>query len=588
MLPHRTDPGTAALRRGVLSERSRKPCGLVAVAAVLIAAALALGCCGGHSPSSGRSSPAAATTPVPGGTYNFPLAAEPISIVPLGAQESAGAQVEHQCFQGLYVLRQDADGVTSAVPDLAAGPPEVNSSATVFTFSIKHGVRFAPPVGREVTAQDFVDSWTYNATALNQAPAVYVLAPIQGIDPATGYVGKGGLTGVKALGRYTLQVTLKHPFADFPSTLAHPITHVFPVDYAERIGSRAFFDKPVGSGPYMVQQWVHNQSITLVKNPDYWNRSDAGDSAGPGWVDVVNMPIYNDIASEWLDFKKGSLDYSDGVPAGNVRATEHSASVRNGTWTAKAYPSTAVCFLSVAMNQPLLGGPGKGAANLPVRVALNYGADREAVCSIATEDVSTPSDEIVPPTIPGYKGGLNPYPYDPTKAQSELDKFAGTMPKSIPYWYTSGTGQDQVAQVLIAGWSKATPQLSFTLSGLETNAYWTLCRQGKAPALFRMSWVADYPSMDEFIYLFTTAGGKDGSFGRYSDPQVDRLFRQARGTLDPATRSDLYNQAQSLILEDAPCVPVYASRDFRVTNNRIGGFSYNAFGLVDMWNVWVK
>jgi len=525
---------------------------------------------------------------VPGGTYDFPLSAEPIGIEPLDVQESAGAQVEHQCFQGLYVLRQDADGVTSAVPDLAAGPPEVNSNATVFTFSIKHGVKFAPPVGREVTAQDFVDSWTYNATAANQAATVYVLAPIVGIDSATGYVGKGGLSGVKALDRYTLQVTLKYPFADFPATLVHPITHVFPVGYAERIGAKAFFDKPVGSGPYMVQQWIHNESITLVRNPDYWNRSHSSNSADPGWVDTVSMPIYTDIASEWQAFKKGSLDYSDGVPAGSVRATEHSADVKNGTWTAKSYPSTSVCFLSVAMNQPTLGGPSQGAATLPIRAALNYGADRAAVCSIATEGVSIPSDEIVPATIPGYEPGLNPYPYDPIKAQSELDKFTGTLPNSIPYWFANGTSQDQVAQVLQAGWSKATPRLSFALHGFETNAYWTLCGQGKAPALFRMSWVADYPSIDQFIYLFTTQGGKDDSLSRYSNPQVDRLFRQARGTLDPTTRNALYNQAQSLILRDAPCVPVYASRDFRVTNNRIGGFSYNAFGLVDMWNVWVK
>ena len=69
---------------------------------------------------------------------------------------------------------------------------------------------------------------------------------------------------------------------------------------------------------------------------------------------------------------------------------------------------------------------------------------------------------------------------------------------------------------------------------------------------------------------------------------MDKLFKQARSTLDQTQRYDLYNQAQKLILADAPCVPVYTYRDFRVTNNRIGGFTYNSFGLIDMWNVWVK
>jgi len=552
------------------------------LAAILIVAGLVIAACG-SSGSSSSSSPSSGGTPKAGGTYNFPLGSEPISIEPLNTQESEGANVEHQIFQGLEILKLQPDGTTQAVPDLADGPPQVNSNATVFTFKIKQGVMFGPPVNREVTAQDFVDSWNYVANAKNQSATVYILAPILGIDANTGYAGKNGLTGVKALDKYTLQITLTYPFADFPATLVHPITQAFPVDYVNKIGRKAFFDKPVGTGPYMVQDWTHNQSITLVKNPSYWNTSGSGDSATPGNVDTINMPIYTDNSTEWLAFQKGTLDYSS-VPSGNVHAAENNANVKSGAWTAKAYASTAVYFISVSMNKPMLGG----SANLPIRAALNYAADRTAVCNIVNEGVSIPSDEIVPVTIPGYKPGLNPYPYDPAKAQPELDKFTGTLPTNIPYWYNTGVGHDKIAQVLVAGWTKAMPKLSFKLNGIETNSYWTQLGQNKAPAMFRMGWIADYPSIDNFIYLFTTQGGKYGSYTWYSNPQVDKLFKQARSTLDQTQRFDLYNQAQSLILTDAPCVPVYTYRDFRVTNNKIGGFTYNSFGLINMWNVWVK
>jgi len=565
-----------------LSRRNRKWVGLVALAAILIVAGLVIAACG-SSGSSSSSSPSSGGTPKAGGTYNFPLGSEPISIEPLNTQESEGANVEHQIFQGLEILKLQPDGTTQAVPDLADGPPQVNSNATVFTFKIKQGVMFGPPVNREVTAQDFVDSWNYVANAKNQSATVYILAPILGIDANTGYAGKNGLTGVKALDKYTLQITLTYPFADFPATLVHPITQAFPVDYVNKIGRKAFFDKPVGTGPYMVQDWTHNQSITLVKNPSYWNTSGSGDSATPGNVDTINMPIYTDNSTEWLAFQKGTLDYSS-VPSGNVHAAENNANVKSGAWTAKAYASTAVYFISVSMNKPMLGG----SANLPIRAALNYAADRTAVCNIVNEGVSIPSDEIVPVTIPGYKPGLNPYPYDPAKAQPELDKFTGTLPTNIPYWYNTGVGHDKIAQVLVAGWTKAMPKLSFKLNGIETNSYWTQLGQNKAPAMFRMGWIADYPSIDNFIYLFTTQGGKYGSYTWYSNPQVDKLFKQARSTLDQTQRFDLYNQAQSLILTDAPCVPVYTYRDFRVTNNKIGGFTYNSFGLINMWNVWVK
>ena len=563
--------------------------GVILVTAALAFAGLIVAGCGSSSTSTSSSSPTAAGSPKPGGTYNFSLGAEPISIEPLNTQESEGAEAEHQCFQGLYVLKADASGTTTAVPDLAENT-QVNANATVFTFTIKKGVMFGPPVNREVTAQDFVDSWTYNAEAQNQSATVYILTPIKGIDPNTGYVGKGGLTGVKATGKYTLQVTLNYPFADFPSTLVHPITHVFPVDYAKKVGRKAYFSLPVGgTGPYMVKEWKHNQSVTLVKNPSYWNTSGSGNSASPGNVDTIFMPIYRDATTEWLAFQKGITDFSY-VPPGSVHAAANSANVKNGTWTAKSYPSTSVYFISIAMNNRLLGGPGQG-ANLPLRAALNYAADRSAVCSIVTEGVSIPSDEIVPVTIPGYEPGLNPYAYDPAKAQPELDKFTaagGKLPSPIPYWYNTGAGHDKIATVLVNGWTKAMPSLAFKLGGMEGNAYYTQCSQGKAPALFCMGWIADYPSIDNFIYLFTTDGGKYGSYSRYSNPQVDKLFQQARSTTDEAQRNDLYNQAQKLILTDAPCVPVYTYRDARASNNRIGGFNYNAFGLVDMWSVWVK
>ena len=562
--------------------------GLVILAGVLIIAGLLLAACG-SSDEGGGASPSAAGTPKPGGTYNFGIGAEPVSIEPLNTQESEGAQVNHQMFQGLYILQEQSDNITvKAVPDLAESV-EMNADGTVFTFKIKQGVMFGPPVDREVKAQDFVDSWNYCADAKNESATTYIIVPIKGIDPDTGYAGKDGLTGVKALDDYTLEVTLRYPYPDFVQTLAHPITAVFPVDYAEKVGRKAYFNKPVGgTGPYMFQEWKHNQSITLVKNPNYWNTSNSVNSATPGYVDTIYFPIFQDVAVEWLAFQKGTIDFTS-VPPGNSNAARNMPQTKSGEWTAEAYTSASVYFISMSMNKPTLGGD----ANLPIRAALNYACDRNAVVNVVKEGDAIASDSIVPVWMPGFKAGLNPYPSDPAKAQPELDKFTaagGTLPVDIPYWFNTGAGHDKIAQALIAGWTKAMPSLSFKLNGIETNSYWTQLGEpgGKAPALFRMGWIADYPSMDNFIYLFTTEGGKYGSYSQYSNPEVDRLYEQARGTVDDQQRYSLYNQAEKLILTDAPCIPVYTYKDFRVTNNRIGGFNYNAMMLVDMWPVWVK
>ena len=559
--------------------------GLLVLAAVLVAAALLLGACGSDETSDGAS-PSSEGTPTPGGTYVIPLGSDPISIEPLNLQEAEAAQITHQVFQGLYMLQEQPDGSTASVPDLLESM-EMSEDAKTFTFTIKQGVTFAPPVSREVTAQDFVDSWNYMLDPKNEsALSSYIFQNLAGRDPDTGYAFKNKeLSSVKLIDTYTFEATLDTAFAQFPLTLCYDTTKVIPVEYAKKVGLKAFADKPVGTGPYMVDSWDHNKSVTLVKNPEYWNADGASEnSATGGYVDEISFPIYADENTEYLAFQKGDLDFAT-IPSGSFIASQSLPEVKDGTWTAKAYPSTSVYFIGVAMNKPMLGGD----ENLPIRAALNMAADREAISTVVNQGVSLPSDSIVPVTIPGFQPGNNPFPTDPANAQAKLDEFTGELPTDIPFWFNSGAGHDKIAQALVAGWTKALPELTFKLNGVETNAFWTALSENKPTALFRMGWVGDYPLLDNFIYLFTTEGGSYGSYTWYSNPEVDKLFTEARATADVAAGNELYNQAEKLIMADAPCVPLYTYRDARISNSsRIGGFNWNAFALTDMWKVWVK
>ena len=243
-------------------------------------------------------------------------------------------------------------------------------------------------------------------------------------------------------------------------------------------------------------------------------------------------------------------------------------------------------FIGVTMNKPLLGGD----ANLPIRAALNMAADREAVINIVNEGVSIPSDSIVPVAIPGYQAGNNPYPTDPADAQAKLDEFTGTLPTDIPFWFNSGAGHDKIAQALVAGWTKAMPSLTFKLSGIETNTYWTGLSENKAAGPVPHGLGRRLP-VDGQLHLPVHHRGR-------LVRQLHLVQQHARSTSSSSRRAPpsdvaaaqrpLQRRPRRLILADAPCVPVYTYRDARVTNNRIGGFNYNPFGLTDMWKVWVK
>ena len=194
----------------------------------------------------------------------------------------------------------------------------------------------------------------------------------------------------------------------------------------------------------------------------------------------------------------------------------------------------------------------------------------------------------MPEGIPGYIADQNPYTYDPEAAKTIISGL-GTVP-TLSYWYNTDEGHQKIGEVLQAGWQTA--GLDVKLSNFEWGTFLDKLSKGNTGSgsqLFRMGWIADYPSMDNFLYpLFQSSQARTGSYTFYSNAQVDELIQQARSTIDTQQRYDLYAQAEKLILTDMPASPLYYYRDFRVTNNRIGGFVHNPMGFTDMWTVWVK
>jgi len=327
-------------------------------------------------------------TPQYGGTYSYPLDAEPVGIAPNTYQESIGYNVVRQIFEGLYKYQVSSDGVTmNTVPDLATSV-DISPDAKVFRFHIRHGVTFQPPVNTEVTAADFVASWNAVASPKNWVTGTpaYILEPIVGTDE-TG-AAKNGLTGVKASDKWTLEVTLKYPFAEFPASLGHPILAVWPVAYAMKEGLKAFEQKPIGTGPYMLSKWVHNQEVDLTKNPSWWNASP---THGP-FVDAVHMPIFQDLATEWLAFQAGDIDCTS-VPVGQVQSSENMAAKKG--WIAKKWPQLGVEFIGINQKDAVLGG----AKNLPLRRSLAYSVDYDALINTVCEGVPLVPNGVVPAGI---------------------------------------------------------------------------------------------------------------------------------------------------------------------------------------------
>jgi oligopeptide transport system substrate-binding protein len=432
-----------------------------------------------------------------------------------------------------------------------------------------------------VTAQDFVDDWNYVTDPGNQSYVAYILAPVAGTDVA-GYAMRG-LTGVTALDRYTLRVTLKYPFAELPQVLGMPVTAVWPLDYMKKVGHQRFQTKPVGTGPYMVSKWAHGKYVDLVRNPVYWDASRAG------YVDRIHLPIIPASRDQWRAFREGAIDMTsapgDSAPGHSgridVAAVEDDPHVKSGAWMATRWPLLCVAYVGLNQRSTQLGG----AENLTLRQALACSTDSRGLVDATLEGIPVEAKGFVPDGIPGAGLTGPAYPYDPDRARELAGRSADDA--SIDCWYRAEPGYKSISAALRDGWAKA--GIRVAVSEYEWGTLFGKLAEGKEDELFILGWMYDYPSVDDFLYpLFHSDYSRTGSLTGYSNPEVDRLLDQARATTDTAARLRTYARAEKLILTDVAVIPLYFYRDYRVCNSRVQDQVLNPLGLVDMWRVWVR
>ena len=526
-----------------------------------------------------------AATPVAGGVLTFPLQYDPVGIEPLTAQESEGYQVAQELFWGLTRYQLQSDGTLATEPCVASSW-DVNTNATVFTFHLRHGVMFAAPVSREVHAQDFISSWNRATNPANGCPEAFIFASIQGADDS-GYA-LHGLTGLQALDDYTLQVTLRYPFAELPVALARTVAAPVPGDYIATLGktavarNAAFAQKPVGDGPYLLAGWSHGQLIVLDRNPAFW------DATAAGYVDEIQLPIYADIDREWADFQAGNLDFTM-IPQGDVPTAVAQYGTSADGYTASPGAQTllgsgnAMGFVTFNCQKAPFNKVG-------VRRAFSLALDRQAVINIL--GTGTIATDFLPSCVPGYQANAWPYShYDLTAAKAQLSAAGypnGVGLPAVTYIYTEG---DPLIAAMAA-------QIKTNLQALGVSV--KLAAYSWGDLLSRMSlgnfqmghlgWIGDYPSADNFLYpIFQSSqSAADGAFTFYSNATVDSELATARAEPDAATRLTDYQAADQTIGSDAPVAPLWAYGNSAVGGARLSDGVLAPNGWFDFDRVWLS
>lgn len=486
-----------------------------------------------------------------GKVFSYAEAADPTSIDPALVDESVGINIARYLFDGLVGY----DSLTGEVKPAVAEKWEVTDNATVFTFHLRKGVKFTN--GREVKASDFVYAWTRAIDpATKSKTAMNILEPVKGAA-ALAMGETKNLAGVEAVDDYTLKVTLEFPLAEFVTFLGHPVAAPVPREEVEKDGSN-FSEAPIGNGPFMWKERRPNEQITLDRNAEYY-----GEKAK---VDQVTVKIIPNPATAVAALRSGDVDAVKMVAPGQID------SLRD---------DTAVNLLQAPVNELGFAGfnlqmdPWRG--NDKLRQAVNWAVDRATIAEKVLMGTASPADGIVPGSMPGHQAGAMPYKYNPAKAKALLEEAGypggqGLPPIKLSY-RTEGPAAE-IAQTVQA--NLAAVGIPVELEGLESGLFMEKMLSGQS-SFFMVSWQADYNSPDTFLYPLFKSDQPQNVFA-YKSSDVDGLLDKARSSAESRDRIKAYNDAERLILADAPVVPLIFRQDVMAYSPKVTNFVHTSLG----------
>ncbi|MCS6762743.1 MAG: ABC transporter substrate-binding protein [Candidatus Protistobacter heckmanni] len=468
-------------------------------------------------------------------------------------------------------------------PLTAEAMPEVGDGGKTYTFHVRKGIYFsADPVfkgqRRELTAADYAYTFKRLLDPANRSPSTSFLeGKIAGLDALAAKAKKGGkfdydapVAGLQTPDRYTLKVLLNAPDYNFLYIVAHgalgAVAREAVEGYGQQLGAH-----PVGTGPYVLKQYVSRSKVILEANPDYrgyvW---DFKDSAEPGNADDaqlvkdmqgkqmprvgrVEMSMIDEEQSRWLAFQSGQVDI-DKLPAiaapkvlaGERLAPEYAAMGLRLLRT----PEPEVTYTYFNMRDTLVGGMSLEKIALRRAIAMAYNL-REEIVQIRRNQ-ATAAPMMVPPGVaghdPAYRSSMA---YDPELANKLLDRFGykrgahgwRTLPDGKPLVLRiqseSSSASQQFAELWKRGLDKIGVKVEFPVSNFADNLRAaTECKL----MMWGGAWHADYPEGENFMQLLYGPNTGQGNTSCYQSADYDRLYRQAVALPPGPERAALYAQ----------------------------------------------
>ncbi|HET6681458.1 MAG TPA: ABC transporter substrate-binding protein [Gemmatimonadaceae bacterium] len=426
------------------------------------------------------------------------------------------------------------DGLTRFTPDARVEPGladrwDVAADGLTYSFHLHPGVRFhdgSPLLARHVKAS--FERVLNPATRGGRGETLFPIVGARAIAEGTATE----LTGVTVVDDSTLIIRLVEPLAFFPKLLAMPATSVVPDSIPADFG-----EHPVGSGPWKLVEWRHDDYLKFARNDDYF--------AGAPLMDTLIARIIPEPSTAVAEFESGRVDLLL-IPQGETRNWQQTDEKKAVLQSA---PALALYYVAINVTR----GP---LADVRVRQAINHAIDVPTILAQLFGGRGQLANGVIPPSLDGADTTRARYAYDTTAARRLLREAGHPDGIDIELWHSQDAMIARLSQAVQAYLNAV--GIRTTLVQRDASSAREASRNGETDLILK-TWYADYPDADSFLYplLHSGSAGPGGNVSFYANAQFDRLATAARRELDDSARAGLARQADSLAYADAPMVPMF-------------------------------
>ncbi|WP_434654463.1 peptide ABC transporter substrate-binding protein [Thermoanaerobacterium thermosaccharolyticum] len=493
---------------------------------------------------------------------NLNLRADPPNLNPFTSTDIASFDVLNDVLDGL--VRYDKNGEIKPGSGLAKSW-DISSDGLTYTFHLKDGIKWSD--GNPITAQDFEYSWKKVLDPKTASQYAYQFFYIQGAEEYNSGNGTADQVGIKALDDKTLQVKLKSPAPQFLGLTAFGTYLPQEKSFVEKIGVDKLGSSPdtlVYSGPFVIKEWNHDQSVVLEKNPNYWDKDSVK-------LEKVNFLIIKDANTQAQNYDNGTLDQMR-VPSDLM----------------EKYKNTKEFSVKpVAGNWYIQFNDKKGIfKNVNIRKAFTLAINRKAFTEQVLKDGSIPAMSIIPPGVPGYNNedfikqdGAPFFKDNDVQAAKDylnkgLKELGLTKLPTITFTADDTTGAKKASEALQQMWKQnlgADVQLKNEALKIRIDDM----NKGNFDMVLA-GWSADYNDPMTFLDMWETDNGNNTAF--YSNPEYDKLIDQAKVTGDLKQRNDYMIQAEKIAMDDMAIGPLYFQAYALVTKSYVKDLIVPTFG----------